>query len=40
MKTTHKTAITLDHQRGGWMAHCCCGWEAKRTHQLSLEAIA
>jgi hypothetical protein len=27
---THAVTVKLDHARGGWMARCCCGWEAKR----------
>jgi hypothetical protein len=26
----HATKVELDHRRGGWMARCDCGWEAKR----------
>jgi hypothetical protein len=26
----HAWTVTLDPQRGGWLARCGCGWEAKR----------
>jgi hypothetical protein len=26
----HAWRVELDHQRGGWLAECSCGWVAKR----------
>jgi hypothetical protein len=27
---THAWSVSLDHARGGWLARCSCGWQAKR----------
>jgi hypothetical protein len=27
---SHDVTVKLDHARGGWLARCSCGWEAKR----------
>jgi hypothetical protein len=29
-ESTHSITITLDPQRGGYLASCACGWVAKR----------
>lgn len=26
----HATSVKLDDARGGWLASCSCGWQAKR----------
>jgi hypothetical protein len=34
----HEITTELDPQRGGWIASCSCGWEAKMPHWYKVDA--
>jgi hypothetical protein len=39
-KREHAWSVRLDDARGGWVARCSCGWQAKRPTFYKARSVA